>query len=90
MNEKQQQIVALRGQFVTKCLLRVGAWSVYGNGYENYPEPQWYMVKKGFDVVSESYWDTDALEIAIKADTEKTGSADLWRTWIKLREDIVW
>lgn len=90
MNNTQKQIVALRGNFVTKCLLRVGEWAVYGNGYENYPEPQWYEVKKGLDVVSQSYWDTDAVDTAIKTATDKAGITELWRMWFAQRDDIQW
>lgn len=94
MNEKQQQIVALRGEFVSKCLLTVGEWSICGNGYENYPEPQWYSVEHNEKVVSESYWDTDALQDVILSypqfSPERIGVAQLQSAWLHAREDIEW
>jgi hypothetical protein len=94
MNDTQKQIVALRGEFESRCLLRVGEWSLWGNGYENYPEPQWYMVKQGEQVISESYWDTDALLNVILSypvfSPERVGVSQLQNAWLKAREDTQW
>lgn len=94
MNNKRQQIVALRGEFVSKCLLTVGDWSIIGNGYENYPEPQWYSVTQDGEVVSESYWDTDALQLVIVSyppfSPERIGVAQLQSAWLVARENLQW
>lgn len=94
MNEKQQQIVALRGEFVSKCLLTVGDWSIIGNGYENYPDPQWYTVSYKGNRKTESYWDSDALEEAVllyARDTpERLGAAELTRRWWNGHKEVEW
>jgi hypothetical protein len=94
MNNTQQQIVAMRGDMVSKCLLEVGEWSMWAHGYENYPEPQWYSVAQDGKVVSESYWDTDALQDIILSypqfSPERMSVAQLQSAWINQREDIQW
>lgn len=94
MNDTQKQIVALRGEFVSKCLLEVGEWSMWAHGYENYPEPQWYSVAQDGKVVNESYWDTDALQLVIVSypqfSPERIGVAQLQSAWLVARENLQW